>query len=95
MLVRPRRARFSFQVFLVAALLSSIGLVGLLVFGNPKRTASKQVVRTIQLLAAAGLREPIEEIASRYEAECGVKVDIQFGGSNALLSPGRSNQWLN
>ena len=86
MLVRQRRARLSFQVFLVAALLSSIALVGLLVFSNPKRMASKQVVRTIQLLAAAGLREPIEEIASRYEAECGVKVDIQFGGSNSLLS---------
>jgi len=37
-------------------------------------------------LAAAGLREPIEEIAKRYEDECGVHVDIQFGGSNALLS---------
>lgn len=86
MLIRQRRARLNFQVFLVAALLGSIALIGLLVFGNPKRMASKQVVRTIQLLAAAGLREPIEEIASRYEAECGVKVDIQFGGSNSLLS---------
>jgi len=86
MLIRQRRARLNFQVFLVAALLASIGLIGLLVFGNPKRMASKRVVRTIQLLAAAGLREPIEEIASRYEAECGVKVDIQFGGSNSLLS---------
>ncbi len=86
MLIRQRRARLNFQVFLVAALLASIGLIGLLVFGNPKRMASKRVVRTIQLLAAAGLREPIEEIAGRYEAECGVKVDIQFGGSNSLLS---------
>ena len=86
MLVHQRRARLNFQVFLVAALLMSIALVGLLVYGNPKRIASKQVVQTIQLLAAAGLREPIEEIASRYEAECGVKIDIQFGGSNSLLS---------
>ena len=86
MLIRQRRARLNFQIFLVAALLASIALVGLLVLGNPKRKASKQVVRTIQLLAAAGLREPIQEIASRYEAECGVKVDIQFGGSNSLLS---------
>ena len=86
MLIRQRRARLNFQIFLVAALLASIALVGLLVLGNPKRKASKQVVRTIQLLAAAGLREPIQEIASRYEVECGVKVDIQFGGSNSLLS---------
>lgn len=86
MLIRQRRARLNFQIFLVASLLASIALVGLLVMGNPKRKASKQIVRTIQLLAAAGLREPIQEIASRYEAECGVKVDIQFGGSNSLLS---------
>lgn len=86
MLIRQRRARLNFQIFLVTALLASIALVGLLVLGNPKRKASKQVVRTIQLLAAAGLREPIQEIANRYEAECGVKVDIQFGGSNSLLS---------
>ena len=86
MLIRQRRARLNFQIFLVASLLASIALVGLLVMGNPKRKASKQIVRTIQLLAAAGLREPIQEIASRYEAEYGVKVDIQFGGSNSLLS---------
>ena len=92
MLIRQRTARLNFQIFLVASLLASIALIGLLVLGNPNRKASKQVVRTIQLLAAAGLREPIQEIASRYEAECGVKVDIQFGGSNSLLSQIKVNR---
>lgn len=92
MLIRQRTARLNFQIFLVASLLTSIALIGLLVLGNPNRKASKQVVRTIQLLAAAGLREPIQEIASRYEAECGVKVDIQFGGSNSLLSQIKVNR---
>ena len=84
LLARP--GSINFKVFLVAALLASIALVCLLYFGNPKKSSSLQISRTIQLLAAAGLREPIEEIARKYEAECGVKVDIQFGGSNSLLS---------
>ncbi|HUP77760.1 MAG TPA: substrate-binding domain-containing protein, partial [Pirellula sp.] len=81
-----RLGSINFKVFLVAALLASIALVGLLSFGNPKKSSSLQINRTIELLAAAGLREPIEKIARNYEVECGVKVDIQFGGSNSLLS---------
>ncbi len=67
MLVRPRWARLSFQVCLVAAPLSSIALVGLLVFDNPKRTVSKQVVRTIQLLAAAA--NEVRSYRSRFATE--------------------------
>lgn len=35
---------------------------------------------------AAGVRVPINEIATAYEDEFGVTIDIQFGGSNTLLS---------
>jgi molybdate transport system substrate-binding protein len=38
------------------------------------------------LFCAAGIRLPIEEIRANFERECGVQVDVQFGGSNTLLS---------
>lgn len=91
MLSYPKRnASLSFQVCVVLALLAMSALVVMLFFGAPSRTTLRptaaQPAPTIRLLAAAGLREPIEEIVKRYEAEYGIKVDIQFGGSNTLLS---------
>ncbi len=87
---RKRFAGISFTVCLVIALFATIALVGMLMIGAPFGTTTKMSsapqAPVIRLLAAAGLREPIEEIARQYEAECGVKVDIQFGGSNTLLS---------
>lgn len=38
------------------------------------------------VFCAAGLQEPIEKIADRYEKEYGVAVDLQYGGSATLLS---------
>jgi molybdenum ABC transporter molybdate-binding protein len=40
----------------------------------------------LMLYCAAGMRAPIENIVAAYEAECGVRVSTQFGGSNTLLS---------
>lgn len=73
--IRKRNAYLSFQASITLALLASIGLIFLLVSGSRTRTTlrknSTQRGPIIQLLAAAGLREPIEEIAKQYEAECG------------------------
>ncbi|NQT92991.1 MAG: molybdate ABC transporter substrate-binding protein [Lentisphaerae bacterium] len=38
------------------------------------------------LFCAAGIRLPIEKIRHDFERECGVPVDVQYGGSNTLLS---------
>lgn len=38
------------------------------------------------LYCAAGARSAMEEIVEQYEAEQGVKVRVQYGGSNTLLS---------
>lgn len=38
------------------------------------------------MYCAAGMRYPMEEIAKQYEQEYGVVVQLQYGGSNTLLS---------
>jgi molybdenum ABC transporter molybdate-binding protein len=38
------------------------------------------------MYCAAGLRAPVEQIAADYEREYGVDVQLQYGGSNTLLS---------
>jgi len=42
--------------------------------------------RTLFVYCAAGMRVPVEQIAERYEHEHGVSIELQFGGSNTLLS---------
>ena len=38
------------------------------------------------LYCAAGMRYPLEEVTKQYQEECGVRVNLQYGGSNTLLS---------
>lgn len=38
------------------------------------------------LYCAAGIRDPIQTIIADYAKECGVTVDVQYGGSGTLLS---------
>ncbi|MEM1305008.1 MAG: substrate-binding domain-containing protein, partial [Planctomycetota bacterium] len=41
---------------------------------------------SLMVYCAAVARQPMEAIAERYEAERGVRVELQVGGSNTLLS---------
>ncbi len=41
---------------------------------------------TLEIYCAAGMKLPIEELATQYEAEYGVRVQLQYGGSGTLLS---------
>jgi molybdate transport system substrate-binding protein len=43
-------------------------------------------VRPLRLYCAAGMRVPVEKIAAAYQQEYGVPVEIQYGGSQTLLS---------
>ncbi|MCA9122753.1 MAG: molybdate ABC transporter substrate-binding protein [Planctomycetaceae bacterium] len=45
-------------------------------------------VDTDELLVycAAGMRYPLEQVSERYEAEYGVRINLQYGGSNTLLN---------
>lgn len=49
---------------------------------QPKPAASQ----TLLLYCAAGIKNPVLKIASDYEKEFGIRVEIQFGGSGTLLS---------
>ncbi|MCK6473957.1 MAG: molybdate ABC transporter substrate-binding protein [Planctomycetes bacterium] len=41
---------------------------------------------TLVMYCAAGIKEPVEKIAKDYQAEYGVEVQLQYGGSGTLLS---------
>ena len=43
-------------------------------------------MKPLVMFCAAGMKAPVSEIAKQYEEECGVEVQIQYGGSGALLS---------
>ena len=43
-------------------------------------------VEELFVYCAAGMRYPMEEIAQRYKEEFGVSIQLQYGGSNTLLS---------
>lgn len=51
-------------------------------------TAKGTASGTSELLmyCAAGMRYPLEQITKKYEAEYGVRVNLQYGGSNTLLN---------
>lgn len=38
------------------------------------------------MYCAAGMRYPMEQIVERYETEYGVRINLQYGGSNTLLN---------
>lgn len=68
-------------------LFGATGVIVLLVIllrqGAPKRDPGKQ---HLIVFCAAGMRVPVEEIASAYEAEYGVTLELHFDGSNTLLN---------
>ncbi|MCA9446962.1 MAG: molybdate ABC transporter substrate-binding protein, partial [Candidatus Omnitrophica bacterium] len=90
-----RNARGSANRFLLI-LISAIAMLGVLGFvlfnlgrqsmpvtQGAKDENSKQ---SLFLYCAAGIRPPVEEVAAQYEKEYGTPIQIQYGGSNTLLS---------
>ena len=53
---------------------------------EPQPAANNSNGRSLILFCAAGMRLPIEAIRQAFEKECGIRVDVQYGGSNTLLS---------
>jgi molybdenum ABC transporter molybdate-binding protein len=61
------------------------GLVSLL-FWDPFASSSTPGTEALTLHCAAGLKVPVEAAVRDYEKDTGIKVHLQFGGSQSLLS---------
>ena len=70
-------------LMLLAAGGVSAFLVGLLAWGGP---GAGDDANQLSMYCAAGLRPVVQQVVDRYEREYGVKVELQFGGSNTLLN---------
>lgn len=72
------------RVITVAIL--SIAIVVLMVTFLVWNTQETDRAKSLFMYCAAGMRRPLEEIAMAYEDEFGVRVELNFGGSNSLLN---------
>ncbi|MDA0589918.1 MAG: molybdate ABC transporter substrate-binding protein [Planctomycetota bacterium] len=102
-MIRPRRPQSSLnfqanrlgRVNALWALLAGgtaiVAAMGVLLnFGGPERPPEG---KSLTVFCAAGLRIPVEKIAEEYEKEYGVHIDLQYGGSNALLNQLQVNKF--
>ena len=92
MTMRKCRRGAASSGLLMLAGLTALALLGVVLFRMgasnsplPGQT-NGQPSAPLMLYCAAGLRAPIEQIAADYRRETGVQVQLQFGGSNTLLS---------
>jgi molybdenum ABC transporter molybdate-binding protein len=87
MLPRPRRAarlHGAWLTFLVSA--AALGfLVALLAFDHFPGFG-KARPRGLFVYCAAGLKKPVEAVAREYQEAYGVEIQLQYGGSNTLLT---------
>lgn len=67
---------------LLFSILALAVLLGLLLTNGGTGKSSNSLL----FYCAAGMKEPLEVIARNYEAEYGVQIQVQYGGSGTLLS---------
>lgn len=77
--VSPAVVWFSASLILVIALVCLIAGPADWLQGKEERS------RPLVLYCAAGMRLPVEKIIADYRSECGVEVQVHYGGSNTLL----------
>ena len=70
----------------VISLVVLAGLGYLLTCFTSKNLGPDGKTRELMVFCAAGMRVPAEQIAKDYQAEFGVTIRYQYGGSNSLLS---------
>lgn len=83
MLTRRGAANLMLVLLLISAIVLGI-LVALLVWKPRQQTTGHG--DELFVYCAAGMRYPMDEIAAQYEHAYGVHVNLQYGGSNTLLS---------
>jgi molybdate transport system substrate-binding protein len=77
-------------VLIVAAVAVAL-LIAFLPSGS--RDTGDPIGRPLVMLVAAGMRNPVEKILQAYEQEYGVRVEVQYGGSNMLLNQLKVNKF--
>ena len=70
----------------VGSLIVIAGLAALLFWQSWKPQTKTAGQKPLLLFCAAGIKPPVEAVAHEYEQSCGVRVEIQYGGSGTLLS---------
>ena len=64
----------------------SIIIIAILAWLLTRLTPTVENEAQLTLYCAAGIKSPIERIATQYEEEYGTKIQIEYGGSGSLLS---------
>ena len=84
--IKQTAAANPLYVMAAASLVVLAGLLFILfgVLGRPSGPGGS--ARELFVYCAAGMRVPVEKIAAQYEREYGVRVQLQYSGSNTLLS---------
>ena len=75
----------SARKLVLGSLVALLVLVGLL-SGKPWPSNQAPAAVPLVVYCAAGIKAPVEAVARTYEALYGVPVQLQFGGSGALVS---------
>lgn len=68
------------------------GILLLLMPGSNRRTETPEKPQRLFVYCAAGLRTPVAQIAADYERDYNVAIELQYGGSNTLLSQIEASQ---
>lgn len=90
---QPRFGRVNaLWVLLIGAVLLIVLLISLMRVGPQQNDPDQE---TLIVFSAAGMRVPMEEIAQQYEDEYGVKLEIQYNGSNTLLNQLQTDKFSN
>ncbi|HAR65426.1 MAG TPA: molybdate ABC transporter substrate-binding protein [Lentisphaeria bacterium] len=72
------------RMFLLSAVVVVALVLGLAKFASPAKSAAGG--SAILVYCAAGIKAPVQELATQFEQDYGVRVHLQFGGSGTLLS---------
>jgi len=81
----PKRFLTGRVAILATVILFAVLLV-LMYKTAPQPSSADASGRPLILFCAAGIRMPIEEVRQSFERETGIRVDVQYGGSNTLLN---------
>jgi len=73
-------------VLLSCALLLVLGTLVAILFQHSSSKKPQTKVQELRMYCAAGMQKPLESVAEAYHQQYGIRILLQFAGSNTLLS---------